>query len=222
MTGVITSAQEAVEKIFENLDTWRKLPKYQLERRADMFFGLYVKDIVENLLETEKPELSDIVIPEFPIGKNIIETLKREKNPRLPEYDPTLQSVNVDYALFSKDVVYFIELKTDMGSRNSIQDEYLEYAHGQNIRIFVEHIKTVAKPSNNPKSWKKYRYLLDQLELMDVHASDAKIEVIYIQPKKYTVFEGAKCIPFSEICGWLEKQNGDFPKLFAKYLCQWQ
>lgn len=27
-----------IEQIFKNLESWRKLPKYQLERRLDIFF----------------------------------------------------------------------------------------------------------------------------------------------------------------------------------------
>jgi hypothetical protein len=195
-----------------------------------MFFGLYVKDIVEKHFKAEGLKLSDTVIPEFPIAKAVISRLPYAKDnfPQLYERDDsTLQSVNVDYALFSKDgnVAYFVELKTDMTSRNKIQDAYLECcakAPEMNISSLMEHIKKVAVKSNNSKSWKKYQNLLD---LMGPQTREAKITVVYIQPEmpddKHPMFDGAECIPFSEICGLLEKQKGEFPKLFAEYLCTW-
>jgi len=213
-------SHQAMGKIFNNLTMWRNLPKYQLERRADMFFGLYVKDIVEYHFRSDKIKLSDVVIPEFPIGKNIIEKLKREKNPHLPEYGPTLQSVNVDYVLFGKNIVYFIELKTDMGSRDEIQDEYLEYVDGENINQFLDHIKEVKNKGN--KYREKYQFLWEQLKLAGLvleeshyPSSDTTIKVVYIQPS------ADKCITFPEISEWLQTQEGDFPAVFAHHLKLW-
>jgi hypothetical protein len=33
---------EPIQQLFENLDSWRHLPAYQLERRADVFFSVYL------------------------------------------------------------------------------------------------------------------------------------------------------------------------------------
>lgn len=35
-----------IEEIFDWLDRWRQLPAYQLERRADIFFALYLPEII--------------------------------------------------------------------------------------------------------------------------------------------------------------------------------
>jgi len=53
---------EALEQMLKNLDQWRHLPKYQLERRADLFFGLFIRTI----LEARFGRLHKLVIPEFP------------------------------------------------------------------------------------------------------------------------------------------------------------
>ena len=66
--------ENKIEKIFSNLDIWRKLPKYQLERRLDIFFTIYLKEIVEvfykEILNEKDIKLSEVIIPEFPLKKD--------------------------------------------------------------------------------------------------------------------------------------------------------
>lgn len=38
------------ETIFNLMDSWRRLPSYQLERRADLFFALYIPQALEEKL----------------------------------------------------------------------------------------------------------------------------------------------------------------------------
>ena len=38
-----------IDRIFDLLDGWRHLPAYQLERRADIFFGLFLPDVLDHL-----------------------------------------------------------------------------------------------------------------------------------------------------------------------------
>ena len=93
--------------VFELLDRWRHLPAYQLERRADIFFALYLPGIVEHVLGVP---VDPRVIPEFPIRK---------------EY--SRRSTKADYFLLSRDgsSAFLVELKTEMKSRNRRQDAYL-------------------------------------------------------------------------------------------------
>ena len=37
---------QKLEELFARLDDWRHLPAYQLERRADIFFSLYLPDVL--------------------------------------------------------------------------------------------------------------------------------------------------------------------------------
>ena len=107
-------------RVFQNLDRWRHLPAYQLERRADAFFSPYLKGLLEDFT---RDRLMDIIIPELPI--------KDEHSHR---------SAKVDYALFSEDrtVAYLVELKTDLGSRRESQDLYLERAKQMGFRSILE------------------------------------------------------------------------------------
>ncbi len=61
-----TDSTDAVRLLFGLLDQWRHFPAYQLERRADIFFALYLPGIVEHALGVK---VDSRVIPEFPIGK---------------------------------------------------------------------------------------------------------------------------------------------------------
>ena len=35
-------------ELFDNMDSWRHLPAYQLERRADIFFSIYLSDLLRD------------------------------------------------------------------------------------------------------------------------------------------------------------------------------
>ena len=53
-----------IERALGLLDTWRHLPAYQLERRADIFFALFLPDVLE---EKFGVPISPVLIPEFPV-----------------------------------------------------------------------------------------------------------------------------------------------------------
>ena len=92
-----------VESIFELLDKWRHLPAYQLERRADIFFALFLPDVLNHHLSKRKRgiEIDRRLIPEFPLKR-------REDN----------GSKKADYLALSTDRkhAFLIELKTDIAS----------------------------------------------------------------------------------------------------------
>jgi hypothetical protein len=122
---------EPLDVLFQHLDQWRHLPSYQLERRADVFFSVYLKGVVQ---EFTGLDLEDDIIPEMPIKRDLI----------WPE-QPTNQSVKVDYALFARDRrrVIFVELKTDGASRREGQDTYLETARHIGFRRIVEGVRAI-------------------------------------------------------------------------------
>lgn len=92
-----------IERVFELMDRWRHLPAYQLERRADIFFALFLPEVLEKHFEVD---ISQTLIPEFPV-----------KNPN------NNQSSNVDFLALQQsqdgnpDRAFLVEIKTDMGSR---------------------------------------------------------------------------------------------------------
>ena len=36
-----------IDTLFNRVDAWRHLPNYQLERRADLFFSLYLPEVLK-------------------------------------------------------------------------------------------------------------------------------------------------------------------------------
>ena len=139
--------EDKIEQIFELLKKWYEYPKYQLERRLDIFFSIYLPEILK-----EKGiyiELNDI-FPEFP--------LKKENNNL---------STNADYAIFdNKDDetnLYLIELKTEMNSISNEKKQLLYYKQVQKKKI-IDLIKEIIEIQKNSKQWKKYEKLLEDIE----------------------------------------------------------
>jgi len=125
-----------INSIFDNLDTWRNLPAYQLERRADVFFSIYLPDILSQKFGVE----IEGVIPEFPIRVGTIHH-KEEIN----------KSFKVDYLARASDgkSIIFVELKTDESSRRDKQDWYLERAKQVGMVELLEGIRKIHKATKS-------------------------------------------------------------------------
>lgn len=217
---------KAVEKMLENLDDWRHLPKYQLERRADLFFGLFVRDVVASHLNIE---LNEIIIPEFPYKNNV----------------SRYTTVNFDYVLFSKETktAYILELKTDSGSVDDEQLAYLKLAKDTEtgLNAIVSDIIDVA---DNSRHDSKYGCLLNkfkELQLVEKDAATGKfkmnpnnfsIEILYLSPQlseksrsKVLDVVGndkeAHIISFNKAADILEITGGAVECHFAAYLRRW-
>ncbi|MCX7557772.1 hypothetical protein OS187_13310 [Xanthomonadaceae bacterium JHOS43] len=108
---------EKINKIFDRLDAWRHLPSYQLERRADLFFSLYLTEVLEEKIGKKMRG----VVPEFPVRKGVI-----------GYQDNVYGSIKIDYVALTDDgdEVVLVELKTDGSSRNSRQDGDLKKSNG--------------------------------------------------------------------------------------------
>ena len=81
-----------IDRVFDTLEEWRRLPSYQLERRADIFFAMFLTDALEKHIKTE---LERFVIPELPLRKGTLRTNKGSNDLN--------RSVKLDYVVFSKD-----------------------------------------------------------------------------------------------------------------------
>ena len=74
-----------IDTLFNRMDAWRHFPNYQLERRADIFFALYLPEVLEAKLGfAVRPELA----PEFPvrIGTPIKPGTAREKKSYVKDF----------------------------------------------------------------------------------------------------------------------------------------
>ncbi len=136
-----------VASMFGLLDKWRHLPAYQLERRADIFFALFLPDVLNRHLSTRDIAIDPRLIPEFPLKR-------REDN----------GSRKADYLALSTDRkhAFLIELKTDSASLDKHQFHYLNDAVHRGMHELLRDLKCIVK-ATEPCRRGKYFHLLKAL-----------------------------------------------------------
>ena len=240
-----------IDKVFSNLDDWRHLPAYQLERRADILFSLFLKDALEKKFDYEF-ELLDSIIPEFPIKA------KQSGNNH---------SIKVDYVMFSaaRDKIILVELKTDITSIRDKQLQDLEDA--KNVALedaenlaFNEHLKGIVEIFKVSNQRRKYYHLLENLEAsellklpvgmkelmlqsrhngikkladkIEIPKIKSSIEVVFIMPDldednddekelKGKIEGVGRILPFSEFAKTVSKHDDALSQRFAESLDDW-
>jgi hypothetical protein len=153
-------------QLFDRLDSWRHLPTYQLERRADIFFSLYLREALERKLGIEiHPQL----IPEFPVHV-----------PTIYRHETRNRSFKIDYLALSKalDHAAFVELKTETLSRRDEQDRYLIAARSVGLSALLEGLLTIFGATSAKR---KYLHLLDLL---------AQVGLLQIPARVYEIAQG--------------------------------
>jgi hypothetical protein len=219
-----------IDMLFDLMDTWRHFPNYQLERRADIFFALYLSEVLEAKLGFPmRPELA----PEFPVRIGTI-------YPNIP----TDKSYKIDYVALSgaADKAVFVELKTEGLSRRPEQDKYLLAAQEIGLAGLLEGLLDIFRATNSKR---KYFCLLEHLEDMDlmhipismkeimarptlqgangasrqieIRTTAAKSHVVYIQPTGI----GPGIISFHEFAEVVQKYDDPVSRRFAKSLREW-
>lgn len=203
-----------IEDVFALLDKWRGFPAYQLERRADIYFALFLPLVLKEQL---KLEAEPVLIPEFPLRHGTLGTNVGSIGEN--------QSVKVDYIAVSREdnKVFLVELKTAMSSRRTKQDEYLRVASAKSFKDLVNGVHQLSRASDQKK---KYQHLLDGLEQIGISklSQDLKPQVVYVQPKKGDKDANtdiASYISFDKFADKIEGR-GEIAERFAKSLEEWQ
>lgn len=221
---------EKIQALFERMDDWRHLPNYQLERRADLFFSLYLPEALESKLGFP---VSERIIPEFPVRIGTI-------YPNIP----IDKSYKVDYVALSVDgtTAILVELKTEGLSRRSSQDKYLEASRKAGFPALVSGVLDIFRATDSKR---KYFALLRLFESMGIllipdelkkimsrsniqgadEASRAitiqmnvtNLLVVYIQPSG----EGEHVISFEDFRAVVEKHEDMVSRRFALSLSEW-
>jgi len=217
-------------ELFDLLDAWRHFPSYQLERRVDIFFALYLPEVLENKLGY--PILQKLV-PEFPVQKKAI-------YPKIMNN----RSFKIDYLALSasNDKAVFVELKTENLSRRSKQDDYLQAAKNVGLRRLLEGLLDIFRAT---KSKRKYFCLLLHLENMgmlripnslkdimkqpnlqgsnnvskqiEITVAPTETLIVYVQPSG----KGRNVISFQEFAEVVRKKNDPISQRFANSLSEW-
>ena len=217
-----------ISSLFDLLDHWRHYPAYRLEPRADIYFALFLPEILDHYLSPRGIKIDPKLIPEFPI---------RQRG--------TKRSDKADFFALSLDKrhAFLIELKTDIRSLRDQQEKYLKNALERGLADLLIDIRAMAK---SPVRFirKKYFNLLQTLEALDlvelptgldekIHgnsrgvygvidaieilANETKLEVVHVLPSKEP---GRNTIDFGSVAEVVE-QRGDIGRRFAGSLRRW-
>ncbi len=221
---------EPTARILDLLDEWRHLPDYQLERRADMFFAIYLADF---LTDRQGIEINPLLVPEFPVHIGTI-------YPHIP----INRSFKIDYVAFAADLsrVWFVELKTDSSSRRDKQNAYLKAAQQAGLPALIDGLLRIVAATDAKHKYCCLLRLLERLSLLKlpsdldaalqsrhwasavdaclpnvVNASPAiPVEVLFLQPLSNDPRE----VGFSEFADWLNGRDATAQR-FATSLREW-
>ncbi|HNX58627.1 MAG TPA: hypothetical protein PKK43_05990 [Spirochaetota bacterium] len=217
-----------LKQIYNRLDSWRNYPSYQLERHIDIF-SFYLCEVLGEYYNTE---ISDHIIPEFPINQKLTKITGRKG-----EY-----SDNIDFIVPGKDLstIYFVELKTDMSSIREPQVELMKTCNKLDFNTVLHGLIDISKAT---KEYSKYAFLLSQLEQIgflkvpdefwhldfegspkgyqkavrniEVIDNSAKIQSVFVQPIKTDC--DVDVIDFMQFSRIIRKTDPVFSKLLMNW-----
>lgn len=138
---------EDMSQVLRQLDDWRHLPAYQLERRVDVLFGMLLPTVIGEKYPVSPGDCR--VIPEFPLHKG-----------KLGEHAGN-QSMNVDFAVFfeqrAEKRLSLVELKTDQQSISVPQIGTMGRAAAAGASELLVGVLEAAQASRQPR---KYAHLI--------------------------------------------------------------
>jgi len=201
---------------FAMMEDWKRLPAYRAEPRIDSLVGFYLPDMASDNFNDKIVG----IIPELPIR---LATIKQH-------HEGTTyadKSYKVDFFLLGESGInYFVEFKTDSGSRREKQDEYLSEAKDKGMAAIIEGVIKIASVSSYKR---KYNHLLQKLKGLGLinepwhftGKSDV-IEIVYVQPRRKDN-DTRRVIDFAWLSKWLTDKYGqsDYETALAKTLSRW-
>lgn len=219
-----------IQTLFDRMDAWRHLPNYQLERRADVFFSLYLHEVLEAKLGFP---VAEYIVPEFPVRIGTI----------YPDI-PIDKSYKIDYVALSADAdkAILVELKTEGLSRRDNQDKYLIASREVGFPALLGGVPDIFRATNSKR---KYFALLEHLESMGllripmdmkeimfrpglqgateasrsikITCSATDSIIVYVQPNG----DGDDIISFEDFRAVVQKHDDPVSERFAKSLSEW-
>jgi hypothetical protein len=219
-----------IDTLFDRMDAWRHLPNYQLERRADLFFSLYLPEVLEAKLGFP---VAEHIVPEFPVRIGTI-------YPNIP----IDKSYKIDYIAMSADAdkAILVELKTEGLSRRDNQDKYLLASREVGFPALLAGVLDIFRATNSKR---KYFALLEHLESIgllripmemkeimsrpglqgvtkashqvEITASVTNSIIVYVQPNG----TGDDIINFEDFRAVVQKHDDPVSQRFARSLSEW-
>ena len=168
------SLEYSVASLMARLADWSGFPKYQLERRVDIFTTPFLEPFLSDRLGGDVV----LVAPEFPLPRRFA-----TKGP-VKEEDPDAQTINVDYLLHvarpagQQSAWVFLELKTNFRSFRKRQDLAYERARDKGMEWLRADLPRVRRASK--KHHGKHEHL--EARLARLGFGDDRIELVYLAP----------------------------------------
>lgn len=191
-----TNEYPTISGLFGLLNRWRHLPNYQLERRADIFFALFLPEVLKKHcdIKVKRP-----LIPEFPIGKKTNNNEHRQ----------------ADYFVLSEcgQRGILVELKTDKASKGQEQECSLIKTAEKGMRHLVKDTITIIRGKRGKQERRKYIHLLSYLKELDL--------VCYEEKKLYDTGFSNRSVGISKLLKEVRPTSwicGNTPKLEALYI----
>ena len=219
-----------IDTLFDRMDAWRHLPNYQLERRADLFFSLYLPEVLEAKLGFP---VADHIVPEFPVRIGTI----------YPDI-PIDKSYKIDYVALSADAdkAVLVELKTEGASRRDNQDKYLLASREAGFPALLGGVLDIFRATNSKRKYfallellesmgllripMKMNDIMSQANLQGAVEASRKVEItthatesiiVYVQPNG----EGDDIISFEDFRAVVQKHDDPVSQRFAQSLTEW-
>ena len=228
-----------LDTLFDRMDTWRHFPNYQLERRADLFFSLYLPQMLQH--KFNKPFLENL-IPEFPVRIGTID----------PKQHSSDKSVKIDYVAVSTDgkMAALVELKTDPKSLREKQYKDLVAARNKGLTALLEGLVTIFQATDAKRKYFQLLAHLQSLGLIHIPAELSRImardsvqganaaasaititsrvedcQIVYVLPKitdaERLKYSQAEFIIFEEFRVVVTERHDPLSQRFAQSLVEW-
>jgi len=219
-----------MNQIFDQLDQWRQLPNYQLERRADIFFAIYLPEVLHRVIGQA---MSPLLIPEFPVRHGAVHA-----------GDDSNRSFKIDYLALSqnRETAFFVELKTEMKSRRSEQDRDLKAAQAAGMEAILRGLLEIMAATNErgkyypllkmvetmglvniPKALDemaesgRWRGISEVLSDVTINPVVRRCEIVYVQPSS----DGPNTIDFEAYAAVVAAHPDPVSARFAESLRRW-
>lgn len=174
------SLETSMTELMDRLAGWSKFPKYQLERRVDIFLTPFLAPYLGHRLAGD-PAAATLVAPEFPLLASLV------RETPLPYHHPewTAHTVNADYLVHlarpgRAPSWVLVELKTDASSYRDRQDELYWNAIALGMPELREHLRLVRKHTE-ARHRPKYDVLEAALAGFDATPTET-VELAYLGP----------------------------------------
>ena len=163
------------------LDEWRHLPDYQLERRVDVFFGMLLPKIVEDVFGPLRG--NPVVVPELPLHKRLLGLYELDENIG----DNDNKSVKVDFALFCRNklddpLLLLVELKTDNKSIDCRQLKRMQQTQRAGPKKLLTGIIECARNTRQPRKYAQLIWRLNEIGCVRVPSNFTRMDMRVNKP----------------------------------------